>query len=586
MTATRSRRRRRGRLAALWLLSLPTLLPAVATAAAPALRFAVSYPAAAAEGPLTGRILLLLSKDDEDEPRFEVDAGVDAIQVFGLDVESLPPGREAVVDASAYGYPYESLARLPAGRYRVQAVLHRYETFHRADGHTVELPADRGEGQHWYEAPGNLYSEPVWMDLDPSEAAPIPVHLDHVMPPIEPPADTEYVKHVRIKSARLSEFWGRDVYLGATVLLPWGFADHPGAHYPVMIYHGHFQRDFAGFRTEPPDPHLQCVYDDYFHVPCYNRIVQQEAYDFYRRWTSPGFPRFLVVQIQHANPYYDDSYAVNSANLGPYGDAITYELLPEIEKRFRGIGAPWARFLYGGSTGGWEALADQVFYPEQYNGAFAACPDPVDFRAYTTIDVYDDDNAYFEEGPFDRVARPGLRDWRGEVSATIADYNHMELALGAKDRSGEQFDAWEAVFSPVGEDGYPRPLWNKETGAIDHDVAAYWREHYDLRYILARDWGKIGPDLVGKIHIYVGTMDSYYLNDAVYLMEDFLEDTKEPYYAGQVEYGDRAEHCWNGDPMHGNYISRLHYNTSYLPQILKRIEATAPKGADLTSWRY
>ncbi len=589
MTVVPSRRGAGGRFAFALLVAfaaLAALTPAAARAAGSSFRFSVSYPPSAAAGPLDGRVLLLLSKDDVTEPRFEVDAGVDAIQLFGLDVHGLAPDQAALVDAAAYGYPYESLADLPAGRYRVQAVLHRYETFHRADGHTVLLPADRGAGQHWFEAPGNLYSTPVWMELDPAADHSIPVVLDQVMPPIEPPADTEYVKHVKIRSDRLSEFWGRDVYLGANVLLPWGFEAHPEVHFPVMILHGHFQRDFGGFRTEPPDPDLVCVYSERFHVPCYNRIVQQEAYDFYRRWTSPGFPRFLVVEIQHANPYYDDSYAVNSANLGPYGDAITYELLPEVERRFRGIGAPWARFLYGGSTGGWEALAAQVFYPKQYNGTFAACPDPVDFRADTTIDIYDDDNAYYKEGAFGRVARPGLRDWRGEVSATIEDYNHMELALGTKNRSGEQFDAWEAVFSPVGDDGYPLRLWDKETGAIDHDVAAYWREHYDLRYVLARDWGTLGPDLVGKIHVYVGDMDSYYLNDAVYLLEDFLEKTKAPHYAGEVDYGDRAEHCWNGDHQHPNYISRLHYNTNYLPQILKRIETTAPEGADLTSWRY
>ena len=138
----------------------------------------------------------------------------------------------------------------------------------------------------------------------------------------------------------------------------------------------------------------------------------------------------------------------------------------------------------------------------------------------------------------------------------------------------------------MGPDGYPKPLWDKMTGKIDKTVAAYWRENYDLRYILQRDWATLGPKLQGKLHIYTGDMDNYYLNNAVYLMEDFLKSTDSPPYGGEVTYGDRAEHCWNGDPTQPNHISRLRYNWQYLPKILDRIKRSAPEGADLTSWRY
>ena len=138
----------------------------------------------------------------------------------------------------------------------------------------------------------------------------------------------------------------------------------------------------------------------------------------------------------------------------------------------------------------------------------------------------------------------------------------------------------------MGADGYPKPIWDKSTGKIDRDVAEYWKENYDLRYILERDWATLGPKLAGKIHIYAGDMDNYYLNNAVYLMEDFLEGTRDPYYAGEVDYGDRAEHCWNGDHENPNHISRLRYHTMYVPRILKRMRESAPPGADLTSWRY
>ncbi len=551
-----------------------------------ALEIEISYPPTLGGEPRDGRIILILTPEAEPEPRFQVRAGHRAAQIFGVDVLGLAAGDATRIDPEVFGYPIESLEDVPAGEYWVQAVLHEYETFHRADGHSVLLPMDRGEGQRWNRAPGNLLSTPRMVTIDPATEEVVAIELDQVIPPIEPPSDTEYVKHIEIQSELLTDFWGRPMSLGAHVLLPHGFEEHPEARYPLMVFHGHFPDDFGGFRTTPPDPDLECEYSERFHVDCYNRIVQQEAHDFYQRWVSDDFPRFLAVEIQHANPYYDDSYAVNSPNLGPYGDAINHELIPEIERRFRGLGEGWARFTYGGSTGGWEALAVQVFYPDFFNGAFAACPDPIDFRAYMTTDIYDDANAYFAEGPFGRTERPGHRNYLGHVDATIRDYNLMELVLGGRNRSGDQFDIWEAVYSPVGEDGYPRRLWDKYSGEIDHEVADYWRENYDLRHILERDWATLGPKLEGKLHIYCGDMDNYYLNNAVYLAERFLESTTDPYYAGEVDYGDRAEHCWNGDHENGNHLSRLRYNSMYLPRILERLEQSAPEEADLTSWRY
>jgi len=394
------------------------------------------------------------------------------------------------------------------------------------------------------------------------------------------------VKHVKIKSELLSTFWGRDMYLGAHVLLPEGWEKHPETKYPLAIYHGHFPADFGGFRTTPPDTTIPCEYSARFGVDCYNRIVQKEAYDFYKIWTGPGFPRVIAIEIQHANPFYDDSYAVNSENLGPYGDAITYELIPHIEKLFRGIGEGWARFTYGGSTGGWEALAVQVKYPKEYNGCYAACPDPIDFRANTVFNLYEDKNAYFIESDFKRTPRPAHRDSLGRISATIQEANHRELALGTKTRSGQQWDIWEAVYSPVGEDGYPMRIWDKYSGEIFPEVARYWKENYDLSYILKRDWSKHGKDWKGKIYIYCGDMDNFYLNNAVYFTEQMLEETKEPYYDGEVDYGDRAEHCWNGDHTQPNYISRLRYHRMFIPKWTDRILKSAPKGVDLKSWRY
>jgi hypothetical protein len=550
------------------------------------LRFSVSFPVEKSSAPLDGRLLLLVSKNNTREPRLQISEDLTTQQVFGMDVEGWKPDDEAIVDGKAFGYPVRSLTEIPPGEYWVQALLHRYETFKRSDGHTVKLPMDRGEGQQWSRAPGNLYSVPQKITIEAQKEAIIKLTLNQVIPPIEPPKDTKYIKHVRMQSKLLSDFWGRPMYLGANILLPEGFDSHPNARYPLVIFHGHFPSDFGGFRETPPDPTLKPEFSERFKIDGYNKIVQEEAYKFYQEWTGPNFPRMIIIEIQHANPYYDDSYAVNSANLGPYGDAITYELVPYIEKQFRGLRQGWARFMYGGSTGGWEALAAQIFYPDEYNGAWGACPDPIDFRAYTVINIYQHKNAYYADNSWKKVPRPAKRNYLGELAATAEDANHMELALGTKSRSGGQFDIWEAVYSPVGADGYPKPIWNKLTGEIDHSVAEYWREHYDLGYILKRDWAKLGPKLEGKLHIYVGEADNYFLNNAVYLVEDFLKKTKNPNYNGEVDYEPRAEHCWNGDHTRPNALSRLRYHQFYAPKIVERILKSAPKGADLTSWRY
>ncbi len=550
------------------------------------LRFGISFSPELCSETLDGRILLMISSKEEGEPRFQLSDGPDTELIFGIDIEGLKPGEQVYLDKSVFGYPLKSISEIPAGEYRIQGLLHRYETFKRSDGHVVKLPMDRGEGQHWNRAPGNLYSEPVKVSINPADNNVIKISLNKKIPPIPEPETTKYIKHDKIQSDLLTKFWGRPMHLGAHILLPEGFDEHPDAKYPLVIMHGHFPRTFGGFRETPPDPNLKPVFSERFQLEGYNKIAQQEAYDFYKKWTGPGFPRFVIITIQHANPYYDDSYAVNSANVGPYGDAITYELIPFIEKKYRCIGEGWSRFLYGGSTGGWEALAVQVFYPDEYNGCFAACPDPIDFRAYCLVNIYEHENAYFVKSRWKKTMVPEHRNYLGWISQTMEEVNHHELVLGTNSRSGGQYDIWQAVYGPVGDDGYPKPIWDKKTGKIDRSIVDYWRENYDLRYILERDWKKLGPKLKGKINIYCGDMDNYYLNNAVYLMEEFLENTKNPYYDGEVDYGDRQEHCWNGDQNNPNAISRLRYHSMYVDKILKRIKESAPRGADLKSWRY
>ena len=530
-----------------------------------------------------GRLLVMISKDGSKEPRYQINDTKDTGILVGKNVENWKSGNVEGFNSKTLAYPIENLGELDNGEYYIQALLHKYETFNLSNGKTVKLPMDQGEGQHWNTSPKNIYSKPIKINFKKNTT--VKIEITEEIPPIEQEKDTDYIKHVKIKSELLSKFWGRPMYLQANVLIPKDFKKESKTRYPLMVFHGHFPKSIGGFRTSPPTaPKKDTIYNSRFGITGYKYIQEKEAYDFYKKWTSKNFPRFLVIEIQHQNPYYDDSYAVNSANIGPYGDAITYELIPHVEKMFNGVGKGWGRFLYGGSTGGWEALAVQVFYPKEYNGCFAACPDPIDFRAYTVVDIYNDENAYYKEGSFKKILRPGIRDGKGHIKTQLIDMNRREYILGDNSRSGDQWDIWQAVYSPSDENGYPKPIWDKLSGEIDHDVAKYWMENYDLRYIMERDWDKIGNDLKGKINIYCGDMDNYYLNNAVVLTENFLENTTNPYYSGEVDYGNGAEHCWNGDQKNPNHISRLRYNTMYLDKIKNRLKKTAPKNHNLKNW--
>ena len=540
------------------------------------LHFELTFPSFLSNGkPLDGHILLGISTDKSSEPRFQLrEEEATSAQFFGLDVDNWKPDTPAIIDSTTLGYPFKSLEQLPPGDYYVQAVLNIYETFHRADGHTVKLPPDMGEGQQWFAKPGNLLNKPQFIHVDPHSTNAIRIRLTEKIPPIEPARDTKYIKHIRIQSKLLTAFWGRPMYLGAIVLVPEGFDEHPSAHYPLLVHQGHFEHDWEFFQHNIPQ-----------HTDSEELQFFQYANRFYDDWILGRLPRMLILTIQHANPYYDDSYAVNSANVGPYGDAITQELIPEVEKRFRAIGQPWARAVEGGSTGGWEATASQIFYPGFYNGAYCNCPDPIDFRAYQLVNIYEDKNAFYTEGAFGKVPRGEERTAKGAVLAIMEPTVRREEVMGTHGRSTEQFGIWQAVFSPVGSDGYPKPIWNPSTGEIDPQVAAYWKEHYDLRFILERDISSLGPKLAGKMHFAVGDMDTWYLNNAVHYMQEFIDSPRNPYRIADFEYSPNKAHCYMG----GGDISNVEsFGTLYqriMPQIARHMTATAPSGADM-SWKY
>jgi hypothetical protein len=252
-------------------------------------------------------------------------------------------------------------------------------------------------------------------------------------------------------------------------------------------------------------------------------------------------PAFLTLLLDGAGPF-GDPYQVNSANNGPYGDAVTQELIPHVEKTYRGIGRPYARVLDGHSTGGWVSLALQIFYPDYFNGVWSGAPDPVDFRAYELINIYKDDNAYVNRHGFER---PSTRDLNGDTRITIRAEVQLERVLGRGDRwelSGKDWASWNAVFGPRGDDGLPKPLWDGKTGKIDRSVVEHWKK-YDLRLILEQNWKTLAPKLRGKLHIWVGEADEYFLNNAVHLLDDFLSKADPP-YEGKITFGPRAGHSY------------------------------------------
>jgi len=537
-------------LAAAWVRFAPAAAAqARPPAAASHLRFDVSFIPQAHDGPITGRVFVMITRnvDKVAEPRLQI--GRTGVPFFGRDVERLAPEKIVSIDAGDLGTPLDSITDIPAGDYFVQAMVVVYSEFHRGDGHVVWMHDDQWEGQRWNRSPGSLYSAVQRVHIDAGAGGVIKLVADQALPPVAEPADTEYVKHLKFQSPSLTKFWGRPIYLGAVVLLPRDY-ERETMSYPVNYVQGHFS-------TAAP-------------------YGFDGTNDFSKAWLSDGFPRMLAVTFQHPTPYFDDSYAVNSANNGPYGDAIMQELIPELERRFRVIREPYARILSGGSTGGWEAAALQIFHPDFFGGAWAYCPDSVTFTDVEGINIYEDENAFYKVYDWRKVPTANSRMVNGQLVMTSQQRNYFELVNGTRGRSGEQLDVWSSVFGPIGSDGYFQPLFDKKTGVINKDVAAYWKEHYDLLYYLQTHWSTVGPKIVDKLFFYTGDADTYYLNNSTKELEKWMKTTVNPHYEGFFMYGDNKPHCWSGPVS----------SWDRLKEMAQFIQRKRPEGATTPWWTY
>lgn len=478
------------------------------------LRFEVTVADGLLKGPTDGRVFVVLSKGGR-EPRFSIgDTSSDAPTCLGVDGKGLTVGQKVVVGGKAAIYPLAKLADLPAGEYTVQAVF----DFSR----DLRLP----------NAPGNLFSKPKKLTLDPGNTGPVSLELTDAEPAEKLPADGEFTRFLKFRSELLSKFHGRDMFLRVGVVLPRDFDTQPEKKFPLLVSIGGFGTRYTGVQRSRP--------------------------------MADG-PSFVRILLDGAGPF-GDPYQVNSANNGPYGDAVTQELIPFVEKKFRCVGQPHARVLEGASTGGWVSLGLQVFYPDFFNGAWSHCPDPVDFRAFELIDIYGEPNAFINRFTH---TRPSSRTISGDTRTTVAGETQVERVMGRGDRwelSGLDWASWNATFGPRGPDGLPVPLWDGKTGAINKDVLDHWRK-YDLRLTLEKNWATLAPKLQGKLNIWVGEADEYFLNNAVHLLDDFLTAPREPKLERRITFGaGRKGHGWRGLTT-----------KEMLVEMGERIAKTAPK---------
>lgn len=554
--------------------SVGAVHPPLIAAASDSLSFRISFSSSVRSAPADGRVYVIISKKNATvEPRLGVEPILGA-PLWGRDVVGLQPGQRVTVDSSpdVYGFPFESISQLPEGDYTLQGFLSLYTTVHRSDGSVLQVPIPAGDGGNQFKSPGNLYSTPVQVHLSP-DAGPIDLVLDKVVQPADPlppggtpqqgnPPESEHVKQLKIRSDLVSTFWGTDMYLGATVLLPKGYDDpkNRDRRYPVVYAAGHYSEGPPFGFVEPGSGETSNEFSDW--------------------WMSDEAPRFIISSWRSECPWYDDSYYVNTPNYGPYGDATVEELIPAIEKRFRIYTEPWARTIEGCSTGGGIAAYQVIFYPKFWLGAWPGAPDQMDLRAYQIVNLYSDPNAYFwDKGLIPgsiRTPRLAKRTPQGDSDWTMEQENDWERAIATRGRSQGVWDMWQALYCPVGPDGYPATLWDKETGVIDPTVANACKP-MDMSAYVTEYWSTIGKDLSGKLHYWVGTNDDFFLNLGVELFQQETDKLTNPRANFTFDYVQGAGHCGPGLFPRGGTIGLL-------IEMTRMMKDAAPKAEDGWWW--
>ncbi|HEY5289971.1 MAG TPA: alpha/beta hydrolase-fold protein [Caulobacteraceae bacterium] len=467
------------------------LLFAGATFADPVI-FRVHMPALAS-GPVSGRLLLFAEPlataqtQAEGGPIKDVDSRLTnptQTAIAAQEVLNAAPGSIVDVDADLIAYP-SAFAKMPAGVYAVQAVLdvnHRYAYAGREAGDLL--------------SPVTVITLPLGGDLTLSQTIAAPP--DPWLSPAGAPADARARQEaaradshpIDFISSALSRFWGRPIHMRGWLVTPPGYGAHPGERYPTV----YFTHGFGGS--------LRHLVDTAVYV--HDAMADGSA------------PPMIWVLLDESSASGTHEFA-NSVNNGPWGEALTTELIPYLEHVWRMDARTKGRFLNGHSSGGWATLWLQTRYPALFGGTWSTSPDPSDFHDFTGSDLYAPGASLYRRS--DGTPAPIVRD-HGRVLAKMEDFARIEAVEGAY---GGQMSSFDWVFSPRGPDGRPEPMFDRATGAVDPVVVAYWRENYDIAYRIARDWTKLRPELDGKIHLIVGTADTFYLDGAARRLKAVLD---------------------------------------------------------------
>jgi enterochelin esterase-like enzyme len=447
-----------------------------------------------------GRLLIYVSETDEFEPRFtSIYSGKGF--VFGKNIQNWDKNQSKVLDGSSDWVKTSQwdFNAVPNGVYYLQAVW-----------------VQNMDSESRSNTPGNIYSEPVKVNTQDSQK--IKLTFSKTIPPREL-EDHDLVKFFEMESEALSKWWGKSISVKASVLLPSGYNSNTGMKYPVRY-------NVAGYGGR------------YTRI---NSLVNNT--EFMSWWSSAEAPQIITVFLDGEGPF-GDSYQLDSDNSGPYGEALINELIPKIESEFGIIGTPETRFVDGCSTGGWVSLALQLFYPETFNGCWSYSPDPVSFKKMQLVNIYENENAFYNERDY---LRPSMRDLYGEPMFSIKEEITLENVLGVSNTyatSGGQWGAWNALYSPKGKEGLPKPIFNPVTGAINKEVAEHWKK-YDLLLYTASNWTELGPKIKGKINVWMGDMDNFYLNNSMRDFDEFLKNTVNPKSDAQIEFTPMKGHCTN-----------------------------------------
>ncbi|EXJ95691.1 hypothetical protein A1O1_00814 [Capronia coronata CBS 617.96] len=540
----------------------------------PGLELQISITDGLLNGSVNGRVVVLFAPSGVD-PLEDTDVtsspdlifGMNVFGTVGTDTITLSGGSGYNVRTGVWGWPNASLDEVPPGNYSVQAFLNPYETVTRSDGSTLSVHFPCGDGAPNVDGVGSLVTSITDVEI---QEGPQTVELNFNNVTLVEAftgseiggcsqgnyEDTETLKYVKIRSQALSSFWGRDMYVGANIVLPSGYdANDTSARYPVIYSQGHWPADGGAFGY--PDSNFSAEWD--------NGTIPGEDGE-----PDRPAPKMILVTFRHEAPFYDDSYAVNTANIGPYGDAINDELIPYIEANFNTIPEPYARVQVGGSTGGWESAASLIFRPDLFGVCFSSYPDSLDFHRHQDIPLYTSTNAYVRPNG---SAIPSIRDFENGtevVLATVAQENHWELTFGTSSRSSLQWDVWNAVFGVQGINGYPLEPWNKVTGEIYPEAVRYWR-HMDLADYIVSNWDNernLGETLRRRIFIYVGTWDDYYLNEGVVEFQNRVSAAGGPDWANVTILPER--------PHGGNYQGRTTWD--FLELVYSWIQDHSPVG--------